>query len=132
MQRMTPSSALTIARGKKQSSFTRPTAPNPIWPRKPDDGLIVRGAKRFVSNQWHDHAISLRRWQFEAAEKRQEKAARQQAEQARPHPQAGSGSGSSSDPFIMGDDSKPQGWSLFGQGSAAPEPAPQRSRGPRR
>jgi hypothetical protein len=79
--------------------------------------------------------IDLHRWHDDIEARRQAKAqARQQAEQARQaaqqHP-AGSGSGSASDPFIFGDESK-QAWRPFGQNASAPEPSPQRARGPRR
>jgi hypothetical protein len=113
---------------QRKSSFTRPTAPKQeqVWPRHKDDGLLIRGAKRFVNNQWYDHQISWRRWQYEREEKRQEK----QAEQARPHPRPGSGAGTAESPFIMGDQSRQ--WRPFGQGAPAPEPTQAHARGPRR
>jgi hypothetical protein len=109
----------------QRQSFISRKAPEPVfWPRKDDDGIVLRNMKKVVNDEVHDHKISWRRWQYEREEKRQEKA----TQQARPHPPSGSGAGTADNPFIMGDESKRR-WRLFGQGAPSPEPAPQRSRG---
>jgi hypothetical protein len=112
----------------------RPPPPDPVWPRTPEDGIVMRTGKRMVNNYVYDVQISARRWHYERDERRQAKQAaqaqaeqlRQQArERSRPRP-SGSGSGSTEDPFIMTDetDRPQQPRRLWDDIRPPPEPEP--------